>query len=245
MKSTEKLLIFALVAVIVIVCGYKFLISPSLVSMSEAGSDYLSYSAKLDEANTYITMTQQYNDEFKKQKDNSVSLSNKFFPELYNDKVHIFLEHLTSKAALTTPSFNITDAVSQSVVNSTTSKVELQYDAKDFSEYIDSYIKDKSNIPPQKSSTATTSATKDDSNNIEMMKVIIKFSDSYEKTLQFLKEIKSCGRNARVEYCQILKEGDKLSTTINIECYGVKKFVPDNISEDNLRKAEGKANPFY
>lgn len=244
MKSTEKFLIFALAAVIVIVCGYKFLISPSLTTLTNAQSDYLSYNAKLAEANTYISMVQQYKDEFKKEQASSVSLSDKFFPELYNDKIHIFISNLTSNVGLNTASFNLADPVAQSITNPTGSKKELTYDAKSFSDYINSYANGKSNSQAQKSSQATTNKAVTASDNIEMMTVVVKYNDSYEKTLQFLQQIESCGRNARVVYCQVLKDNDKLSTTINIECYGVKKFTTDKILEDNLSKAEGKANPF-
>lgn len=250
MNSREKFLFIVLAAVVILFGGFKLLIEPEMKNLSKAGSDLvIALGKKSISDNNIINIDSKKND--------NVTLNEKvktlvvpFFPELKNDKIHLFFNDIAEKIGISYTGLSLADVVTVQITNPAKEDKELSYPAKETANTIID-INNGKYVPPivgtdTSAKKAKTSKVEEKPKDlIEMMTVTITFNGTYEQTEAMIDAIKNSGRICRVSSVKISNNISGVTEiTISAECFGIIKFVDDPLSNDTLPVPPGKANPF-
>lgn len=251
-SSRERLLVILLCTVAILFGGYKLLIEPSLKSYGTTMADYIKIVEEKEIALNNINKAKTIDEQNNTLEEKINITASPFFPELLSDKMQIWFQAIAEKANISYQTLTLTKPAAVQISNTTSQENALTYPAKDAANKI---LDINNGLPNTQGSSQSAADSKKPaaqqskgtpSDTVELMTVIIQFSGSYDQTINFVNEINNSGRYAKIISVSMnIGEQNAITTTINVECYGVKKFNnADPLTQDTLPLPAGKYNPF-
>lgn len=251
MNKREKFLFILLAAAVILFGGFKVLIEPALTSFSVKGVELLKLSQEKKASQKTVDNLKTLSDSNMELENTIKSTVTPFFPELKNDKVHIWIQDLAVKSGVEFTVLNMAQPVTVQVTNPIPTYKALIYPSSGFVENINNIKNGKPIIQNNEADTKKPDTTKSSNQNsipndlIEMMVVSVQFNGAYEQGIALLDQIKNSGRISRVTSFTINKTETGFDTKIVIECFGTKKLTLDDVlSKNSLQTPAGKLNPF-
>ncbi len=253
MNAREKFLFIVLAAVIILFGGFKFLIEPEITNFKNVGEEYaMQILNKMKSEKNVLEID-------KKKSDNETlieraeTISAPFFPELKNDKIHLFFQEIAVNTGINFKSFSMTRPITAQITSPAKDNKETVYPAKDNANTILDIINGKYETKTEDSETSTTKSGKNTAttskkpiDTIEMMPISCTFTCSFEQSKVFIDAVKNSNRLLRISQLKFTNNNDgTIEVNLNIECFGIKKFIEGDVLEkDSLSLPTGKANPF-
>lgn len=251
MNAREKFLIVLLLALVILLGGYKFLIEPEIKRYTETAANYAAAQNDQATASNNAQDVQVINQNNSKLKAEISGKLPPFFPELNQEKTYLFFYELAAAAQVSFKTFTADAPVAAEVTNPEAENDSLDYPAKAIAGALDQTINGTSSAsgvsktggtPAPASSGAAADA-------IEKMTVHMELefvnAAEYDKAVAFADAIDLSGRMVRITSYDAVQDKDgKITVKIQAECYGIKKYVGDDYSRDTMPAPAGRTNPF-
>jgi len=245
MSNRERFLFCILIAVVILLGGFKLLIEPQIKAYQQVKTDYDNALLDKKAMENNIRREDSIYTENQNLEENISKQASILFPQLENDKMQLFFNEIKEDVGIQFTSFVMAEIIAVPITNPTVPEASLTYPIKEDAEKINGINGEGTADDSTAQNNSSENADSTGSDAVEMMSVSIQFEDTYDKALAFIDEIKNSGRTVRVSSVNMTTlDSEKVTISIIIECFGVEKFTSDELSEDSLVLPNGKNNPF-
>ena len=246
LSRKERFLLIVLLAMVILLGGYKFLIEPEIKALKASLSSYNEAKiVKSDALNALAraeTIVSENEALVKKVEDETAN----FFPNLESDRLQVYFNDIASKSGINILSFSMSNKTIEEIDKVNDSKTYKDYGTKEKA----NSIREIDGREPIDKSTAVTpeegSASQNTEKMFEAVQTTLQFECPYQNVLLFVDEIKNSNRTAYMSSFAIngLPNGNAAITAV-VKCYGTVKVTDtDELIADNLQGSAGKENPF-
>lgn len=232
MSPRERLLLIMLCAVAILFGGYKFLIEPGIKQMSDIKASLVTMEDKLLTSKNNVMLAASINDINVKLENDILTNSTPFFPELVQEKMHVWLQTYLAKNAITPISLTINSPIITEIKEVVSATKATVYPIGDAANAISEIDKGKIPTTTANNNAPTTSPVKSEEvpkDTVEMIAVSLQYEGTYEQTLKFLDSIYNSGKYIKVTSATITTAEGKSTIDISAECYGVKKYINNSV----------------
>lgn len=255
MSIRERMMIFVLAALVILLGGFKFLIEPEIKRLGSAVEEKDRVYAERQKIRNEMIMGNSYAAENESLREKIITAQAAFMPELQSDRVHIFIQDKLDIAGITCDSLTIADKTAKQVINVQPPVNELVYPAKTAAESLEetdpavaANNSDASKKTTGQTGSGAATAGKLPGDLLEMMTVTVRFNGTYESMLRLIDAIRDSGRTARVTSVRInaiTGSPGRLDVTVSAECYGIRKFIGEDAMQEALMPSPaGRYDPF-
>lgn len=239
MNRRERFLIILLAAVAILLGGFKLLIEPELNLLNKAMADNAAVSADWIASQNNSALADSAAESNAALEERTREAATAFFPEIKPDNLQVFFSDLATQSGVIFTSYVTTAPAPAQVTTPSSPQTGITYPAKEAaSDLLGEKAKGSSGAGGAK---GKNTSSKD---QVEMVVVSLQYTSAYGQTLAFLQAVRDSGRMMRVSSLAISGDGGRLSTSVSVECFGLKKLSADSFSDDTLGTPPGKENPF-
>lgn len=238
MKKRERFLLILLAAMIILLGGYKFLIEPQLAALASAKDELDLAQIEKQQAEENVRRAGEVARQNIELEEKIAEESGNFFPELENDKIHIFFDEIFSSVNLSYASLGMGARAVATITPFKPVDNSIFYPLKDSAASI--------NIMNEREEVKDSSSSDNEENDTELEKMIVslQFNASYNQMKAFIDAIKNSERTVRIVSISTAGSDADLSVSMSAECFGLKKITDDPLAENSLPAPSGRSSPF-